>query len=96
MRQFVQADRLLRLLYRSGRLSELTRDELRMYLFLLVSTPDLSRPRRLRRPTLRRALRLSTHGLERTAQGLEHRGLVRITKRTHLWTFELSPVRGWR
>ena len=96
MKRSIQADRLLRLLYRSGRLSELTRDELRMYLFLLVSTPDSTRPRRLRRPTLRRALRLSTGGVERTARRLQHRGLVRITRRAHLWTIELSPATGWR
>lgn len=94
MRRSCKADRLLRILYRSGRLGQLTRNELRMYLLLLfpIANPTGSSP--ARRSELRRALRLTADEVDRAAFGLERRKMVRITRKPRTWVVRLRRWKG--
>lgn len=91
-----QAKRLLRLLYRSGRLARLGPQELRFFLFVLVRTGRSARRGRWRLATLRHALRLSAPALNRAAATLERRGWLRIVRTRRTWLIEVKPTRGKR
>lgn len=93
MRRSVQAKRVLRLLYRSGRLAKLEVQELRLLLLMLSRMSDPSRPRRWRPATLRQALGLSAAALNRAAMGLERRGRLRIVRTPRTWAVELKAMR---
>lgn len=92
MRQSVQAKRVLRLVYRSGRLATLERHELRLYLLMLSSMSDLGHRRRWRPTALRQALGLSAAALTRAAAGLERRGWLRIVRTPRTWVVELKAI----
>jgi hypothetical protein len=91
-----QADRLLRVLYRSGRLGRLTRNELRMYLFLLFPMGGPPGPRSVRRSELCRALGLPAEEVDRAAFGLERHRMVRITRKARTWSIRPHPAKEWR
>ena len=91
MRQSVQAKRVLRLLYRSGRLAMLKRHELRLYLLVLSRMSDLG-PKRWRPTALRQALGFSAVALNRAAAGLERRGWLRIVRTPRTWVVELRAM----
>lgn len=92
MQRSVQAKRLLRRLYRSGRLAKLERHELRLYLLMLSTMPDQARPRRWRPTALRQALGLSAAALNRAAAGLERRGWLRIVRGPRTWVIDLKTI----
>lgn len=92
MQRSGQAKRLLRRLYRSGRLAELERHELRLYLLMLSRMSDPGRPRRWRPTALRQALGLSVAALNRAAAGLERRGWLRIVRTPRTWVIELKAI----
>lgn len=92
MRQSVQARQVLRLLYRSGRLAELERHELRLFLLMLARMLDPGHPRRWRPTALRQALGLSAVALNRAAAGLERRGWLRIVRTPRTWVIELKAL----
>ena len=92
MRQSAHAKRVLRLLYRSGRLATLERHELRLYLVMLSSMSDPGHPRRWRLTALQQALGLSVTALNRAAAGLERRGWVRIVRTSRTWAIELKVI----
>ncbi len=94
MGRSVQAKRVLRFLYRSGRLANLTRQELRLFLLMLCGMSDPSHPRRWRPTALRHALGLSAAALHRAAAGLERRGWLRIVRTGRTWVIELKAMRG--
>ncbi|MBI4608104.1 MAG: hypothetical protein HY726_03755 [Candidatus Rokubacteria bacterium] len=95
MRRLVQARRILRLLYRSGRLAKLTPPELRL-LLLMLSAMSRVRGRRWRPTALRQALGLSTAALNQAAMGLERRGWLRIVRTTRTWVIELKGIKPKR
>ena len=92
MRQSALAKKVLRLLYRSGRLATLERHELRFYLLLLSGMSDPGHRRRWRPMALRQALGLSTTALNRAAAGLERRGWLRIVRTSRTWVIELKAI----
>lgn len=96
MRRSNQADRLLRTLHRSGRLGRLTRNELRMYLFLLFPMGGPPGPRSVKRSALCRALGLSAEEVDRAAFGLERHRMVRIARKPRTWSIRPHPAKGWR
>ena len=96
MRRSVEAKQVLRFLYRSRRLAELERQELRLFLFILSGMLNPNRPRRWRPTALRRALSLSAAALDRAASGLERRGWVQITRTSRTWVFTLKKLGGKR
>lgn len=93
MQRSVRAKRLLKLLYRSGRLAKLERQELRLFLFVLSAMPDPAHRRRWRPTALQRALGLSAAALNRAATGLERQGWLRIVRMPRTWLVELKAVR---
>ena len=92
MRRSAQAKRVLRLLYRSGRLAKLERHELRLYLLMLSSMADPTHPRRWRLTALRQSLGLSAASLNRAAARLERRGWLRIGRAPRTWMIELKGI----
>ncbi len=96
MRRSVEAKQVLRRLYRSRRLAELEREELRLFLFILSGMSNPSRPRRWRPSALRQALGLSAAGLNRAAAGLERADWLHITRTPRTWVFKLKTMRGQR
>lgn len=96
MQRSVQAKRVLRRLYRSGRLARLERTELRLFLLILAEMSKPSRRRRWHPNTLRQALGLSETALNRAAVGLEKRGWLRIVRAPRSWGIELQPIRARR
>jgi len=89
----VRAKRVLELLYRSGRLARLDRQELRLFLFILSEISDPTHPRRWRPTALRQALGLSAAALNRAAAALERRGWLRIVRTPRTWVIELKAMR---
>lgn len=96
MRRSDQADRLLRALYRSGRLGRLTRNELRLYLFLLFPMGGPPGPRAVGRSELCRALGLPAEEVDRAAFEIERHRMVRITRKARTWTVRLCSSRRWQ
>ena len=92
----VQAKRLLRRVYRSGRLAKLGPQELRLFLFVLSRTAAAARRRRWRLKALRHALRLSARALNRAAEALERQGWLRIVRNPRTWLIEVRATRGKR
>ncbi len=96
MQRSVRAKQVLRLLCRSGRLAELKRQELRLFLFIFAGMLNPNRPRRWRLTVLRRALGLSAAALNRAARGLERRGWIQIARTPRAWVVKLNPIGGKR
>lgn len=96
MRGSVEAKQVLRFLHRSGRLAELERQELRLFLFILAGMLNPRRPRRWRPAALCKALDLSGPALNRAAAGLKRRGWVQITRTPQTWVFKLKAMGGKR
>lgn len=92
MRQSARAKKVLRLLYRSGRLATLKRHELRLYLLMLSGMADPGHRRRWRPTALQQALGLSATALNRAAAGLERRGWLRIVRTARTWLIELKAL----
>lgn len=94
MRGPVEARRLLRRLHRSGRLAEPGREELRVFLSLLVAGRGGRRAPRYHPRALGRALGLSRRQVDGALAALERRGWVRVNRRTRPWTvrFESRPL----
>lgn len=84
---------MLRRLWRSGRLAEPARQELRLFLLLLAGAPHPWARRRWSPATLRRGLKASAAGLDRAIQGLERRGWIRVTRASKMWLIEVTVGR---
>ena len=67
----------IRALAASGLLRTMTRDELTLYLCLVLMVPDLRRRYRVSRGRLRHRLGLTATRLDRAWRGLARKGLVR-------------------
>lgn len=69
----------IRALAGSDLLKTMTRDELALYLYLLLAAPDLRRPFRVSRERLLRHLRLTSGRLDRARRGLARKRLAALS-----------------
>lgn len=82
----------IRALAGSALLRTMTRDELALYLYLLLAVPDLRRHCRVSRDRLLRHLHLTPGRLDRAWRGLARKGLVTLpVTRRALVEVQLGP-----